>query len=92
MFQLNFCRHFSAKKLPYWYFELLCPVLHVYYIFLSLSASAPKILLTEPKNEQTTQKTATQHEQQQQQNDDAEQNGDSEPDQHLIEDDPEHAR
>ena len=52
-------------------------------------ASAPKILLTETK---TTQKTATQHEQQQQQNDDAEQNGDSEPDQHLIEDDPEHAR
>ena len=57
---------------------------------MSLSlASAPKILLTETK---TTQKTATQHEQQQQQNDDAEQNGDSEPDQHLIEDDPEHAR
>jgi len=72
-----------------------------------LSASAPKILLTEPKNEQTTQKTATQHEQQQNHSNPAEQNGESDPDQqvqpepeqpdssnehNLIEDDPEQAR
>lgn len=74
---------------------------------MSLSASAPKILLTEPKNEQTTQKTAIQHEQQQNDSNPAEQNGESDPDQqvqpepeqpdssnehNLIEDDPEQAR
>ena len=67
-----------------------------------MSASAPKILLTEPKNEQTTQKTAIQHEQQQNDSNPAEQNGESDPDQqvqpdssnehNLIEDDPEQAR
>eukprot|EP00093_Oithona_nana_P004470 04470.XXX_18510_25419_1 [CDS] Oithona nana genome sequencing. len=73
----------------------------------NVDCSAPKILLTEPKNEQTTQKTAIQHEQQQNDSNPAEQNGESDPDQqvqpepeqpdssnehNLIEDDPEQAR